>query len=60
MWAFWMFEENVKLINEILEEEESNRKKQEEEEGKQQQYNGFDPSTAMKSTQNMMNNVPKF
>jgi hypothetical protein len=34
MWPFWMFEENVKLVNEIIEEEESNRKKQEGEQTK--------------------------
>ena len=30
-WPFWMLEENVKLVNEILEEEEKHQKKGEEE-----------------------------
>ena len=24
-WPFWMFEENIKMVNEIVEEEESNK-----------------------------------
>jgi hypothetical protein len=28
-WPFWMFEENIKLVNEIIEEEDSEKKKQE-------------------------------
>ena len=33
-WPFWMLEENVKLVNEIIEEEETNRKKQEDDQSK--------------------------
>lgn len=46
IWPFWMFEENVKLVNEILEEEESNRKKQEGEQ-----------SSGMPDTGQMMKNM---
>ncbi len=36
-WPFWMFEENIKLINEINEEEIEQRKKlQEEKTGKKE------------------------
>jgi hypothetical protein len=57
-WPFWMFEENVKLVNEILEEEESNRKKQEGEQG----ANMPDTGQMMKSMSSMGSNfnVPKF
>ena len=29
-WPFWMFEENIKIVNEIVEEEDKQRKKDEE------------------------------
>lgn len=29
-WPFWMFEENIKIANEIIDEENKNRKKEEE------------------------------
>lgn len=32
-WPFWMFEENIKIINEITEEEIEQRKKAQEERG---------------------------
>jgi hypothetical protein len=53
-WPFWMFEENVKLVNEIIEEEETNRKKQEE--GQQSQMGNFDANSMMKNAQNMTGN----
>ena len=37
-WPFWMFEENIKLVNEIAEEEETSRKKQEGDQQKHYQY----------------------
>ena len=49
-WPFWMFEENVKLVNEIIEEEETNRKKQED-----IQQGNFDTNSIMKNAQNMTN-----
>lgn len=53
-WPFWMFEENIKLVNEIVEEEETNRKKQEDEQGKS--MGNFDANSMMKNAQNMTNN----
>lgn len=53
-WPFWMFEENVKLVNEIIEEEETNRKKQEE--GQQGQMGNFDANSMMKNAQSMTGN----
>ena len=53
-WPFWMFEENIKLVNEIVEEEETNRKK--EEDGQQKQMGNFDANSMMKNAQSMSNN----
>ena len=50
-WPFWMLEENVKIVNEIMEEEDTNRKK--EEEG--QQKGMPDTSSMMKNASNMGN-----
>jgi hypothetical protein len=55
-WPFWIFEENISLVNDILEEEEDGRKKQEQ----QGSVNNFDPSSVMKNIQNMTNNIPKY
>jgi hypothetical protein len=52
-WPFWMFEENIKLVNEIIEEEDSNRKKDEDSQSKQ--MGNFDANSMMKSAQNMTN-----
>ena len=30
MWPYWMFEENIKLVNEIIEEENKEQEKQQE------------------------------
>lgn len=48
-WPFWMFEENIKLVNEIIEEEESQRKKQEGE----QSASIPDTNSMMKNMSNM-------
>jgi len=57
-WPFWMFEENIKLVNEIVEEEENQRKKDEGE----QQKGMPDTSSMMKNASSMTNNMsmPKF
>ena len=54
-WPFWMFEENDKLVNEILEEEETNRKKQEDEQ--QKSMGGFDTNSMMRNASSMTNNM---
>ena len=56
-WPFWMFEENIKMVNEIVEEEESSRKKQESE---QQKGMNFDPNSMMRNASNMANSIPKY
>ena len=57
-WPFWQFEENIKLVNEIVEEEENQRKK--EEEGQQQSMP--DTNSMMKNASSFTNNmsIPKF
>ena len=57
-WPFWMFEENIKLVNEIIEEEETNRKKQE---GEQQKgMPNFDANSMMRNASSMANSIPKY
>ena len=52
-WPFWMFEENIRIINELTEEEEKQRKKQE---GEQQKNTpNFNPNSYMNSMNNMTN-----
>ena len=31
LWPFWMFEENIKIVNELIDKEEESRKKIEQE-----------------------------
>ena len=57
-WPFWMFEENIKLVNEIVEEEENSRKKQEQEQ--QKGMPNFDANSMMRNASNMSNNIPKY
>lgn len=57
-WPFWQFEENIKLVNEIVEEEESKRKK--DEEAQQKSMPNFDANSIMKNASNMTNNLPKY
>jgi hypothetical protein len=57
-WPFWMLEENIKLVNEILDEEDKNQRK--EEDG--QRSSMPDTSSMMRNAQSMTNNMqmPKF
>jgi hypothetical protein len=52
-WPYWMFEENIKIVNEITEEEEKQRKKDEE----KQKVNtpNFNPSSYMNNMSSMAN-----
>lgn len=52
-WPFWMFEEVVKIINDIVEEENKETKKQQEEQGNS--MGNFNPSSYMKSMSSMSN-----
>jgi len=57
-WPFWMFEENIKMVNEIVEEEETSRKKQEQDQ--QKGMPNFDANSMMKNASNMSNSIPKY
>lgn len=52
-WPYYIFEENIKLVNEISEEEEKNRKKDEENQNKNMP--NFNPNSYMSSVSNMAN-----
>lgn len=56
-WPYWLFEENIKLVNEIIEEEEKNRKK--EEEKQQSNTPNFNPGSMMKDASSMANKFKK-
>ena len=56
-WPYWMFEENIKLVNEIIEEEEKNRKK--EEEKQQSGMPNFNANSMMKDASNMAGKFKK-
>ena len=55
-WPFWQFEENIKLVNEIIEEEDKQRKQDED----SQKSSMPDTSSMMKNASNMTSNLPKF
>lgn len=46
-WPFWMFEENIKIVNELIEEENKQQKEQEEKQG-----------ASMPNMGDMMKNIP--
>lgn len=50
-WPFWMFEENIKIVNELTDEEEKQRKKQEEEQNKSTP--NFNPGNYMNQMKNL-------
>jgi len=52
-WPFWMFEENISIINELQEDEGKGRKHQEDEQSKM--MGNMNPSSYMKSMSNMSN-----
>ena len=58
MWPFWMLEENIKIVNEIIEEEDQKRK--DDEKAQQGNTPNIDTNSMMKSAANITNNIPKF
>jgi hypothetical protein len=54
-WPYWMLEENINIVNEIIDEEENNKKKQEEQQ--KSSMPNMDTGSMMK---NMTNSMPKF
>lgn len=57
MWPYWMFEENIKLVNEIIEEENKDHEKQQEKQ--QDSTPNFDSNQMMRNMNSMTNNIPK-
>ena len=57
MWPYWMFEENIKLVNEIIEEENKEQEKQQEKQ--QDSTPNFDSNQMMRNMNSMTNNIPK-
>jgi hypothetical protein len=59
-WPFWMFEENIKLVNEIIEDEEKDRKKQEGDQSKSMP--NMDTNSMMRNASNIGSNfsMPSF
>ena len=57
-WPFWMFEENIKLVNEIVEDEDKQRKTDEDSQSKSMP--NFDSNSMMRNASNMSSNLPKF
>lgn len=47
-WPFWMFEENIKIANELTEEENKQQKEQQK-----------DQDSSTPNMNNMMSNIPK-
>jgi hypothetical protein len=56
-WPFWMLEENISIINEMVEEEEKERKGQEEYQG--QSMPNFNPSQYMNQMNSMAGKFKK-
>ena len=48
-WPYWMFEENIKIVNEIIEEEQKNQEKS----NKGSSMGNFNPDSYMKSVESM-------
>ena len=57
MWPYWMFEENIKLVNEIIEEENKEHEKQQEKQ--QDSTPNFDSNQMMRNMNSMTNNIHK-
>jgi hypothetical protein len=50
-WPFWLLEENIKIVNQLIEEEEKQKKKQDDEQHKNMP--NFNPSSYMNSFNNI-------
>ena len=55
-WPFWMLEENIKLVNEIVEEEEKQKRTEEQ----AQSAAMPDTSSMMRNASSITSNIPKF
>ena len=57
-WPYWLFEENIKIVNEIIEEE--NKESEKQKESQQTNTPNFDSNQMMRNMNNMTSNIPKF
>lgn len=57
-WPYYIFEENIKLVNEIIEEEDKNNK--ESEDAQKAGMPNFDANSMMKNASNLTQNLPKY
>jgi hypothetical protein len=51
-WPYWLFEENIKIVNEIIDEEDKQKKKDEQDQ--QKGMPNFNPGSMMKDASGMM------
>ena len=56
-WPYWLLEENIKIVNEIIEEEEKQKKKDEDKQ--QAGMPNFNPGSMMKNASSMMSGMKK-
>jgi len=56
-WPYWLLEENIKIVNEIIEDEEKQKKKDEEKQ--QAGMPNFNPGSMMKNASSMMGNIKR-
>ena len=56
-WPYWLLEENIKIVNEIIDEEEKQKKKDEEKQ--QAGMPNFNHGSMMKNASSMMSGMRK-
>jgi hypothetical protein len=59
-WPFWMFEENIKIVNELTDEEEQQRKSEESQQNKSTSLSNFNPGNIMSNFNSGLGNIPNF
>ena len=57
-WPFWMFEENIKIVNELTDEEEQQRKSDESQQNKSANMGNFNPGSIMNNFNSSLGNLP--
>ena len=57
-WPFWMFEENIKIVNELTDEEEQQRKAEEAQQNKSTNLGNFNPGSVMNNFNSSLGNIP--
>ena len=57
-WPFWMFEENIKIVNELTDEEEQQRKSDESQQNKSTNMGNFNTVSIMNNFNSSLGNLP--